>query len=99
MLKPSSRSKNKSGVKSIRWSRFKIARVVLVASFFILILYFAYWKEFLMRNFMSEIMPIKVKMLVTAYYHPLPKQKFYYTGSYWQDLALNGYGITFLANR
>jgi 3D (Asp-Asp-Asp) domain-containing protein len=36
-----------------------------------------------------------VKLVVTAYYKPLPKQKKYATGSYRGDLRLNGTGRTF----
>lgn len=73
-----------------------VARITLVLSFMFLIIYYSYWQHILLKYLAPPDMPpIKIKMTVSAYYKPLPKQKNYYTGSYWQDLLLNGHGTTF----
>lgn len=89
-------SRKTSGRKSINWRKFIIARITLVAAFAFLIFYFSYLQNVIVNYIVpADIPPLKIKMVVSAYYQPVPKQKSYYTGSYWQDLALNGYGITF----
>ena len=93
---PVRRREKLSAVKEIKWRKFKVARTTLVLAFAFFIFYYSFWQHILLKYLAPpETPPIKIKMIVSAYYKPLPKQKNYFTGSYWQDLLLNGHGITF----
>ena len=65
-------------------------KLVIIATAFLLALFAVAPCSSLAKGKKAKSKPKEIKLLVVAYYKPLPKQKEYATGSYWGDLRRNG---------